>query len=139
MPRYAPRPGSKLRVGLNTILDRLVNLRLDPDYPTPTIKGFSFPRSGCGAHAASIRPNANAFRVRTSCVRRAQNGTEGRVPGCMLEDSDVANQPLDGAFQVDVRGRTQCVQRFDGLPSEPETTGGAGPVSWPRPEGSTCR
>ena len=32
----------ELRVGLNTILDRLVNLRLDPDYPTPTIKGFSF-------------------------------------------------------------------------------------------------
>lgn len=32
----------ELRVGLNTILDRLVNLRLDPDYPAPTIHGFSF-------------------------------------------------------------------------------------------------
>jgi cytochrome P450 len=32
----------ELRIGLNAILDRLVNLRLDPDFPAPTIQGFSF-------------------------------------------------------------------------------------------------
>jgi cytochrome P450 len=32
----------ELRVGLNAILDRLVNLRLDPDHPAPVIEGFSF-------------------------------------------------------------------------------------------------
>jgi len=32
----------ELRVGLDTILDRLPNLRLDPDQPTPVIEGFAF-------------------------------------------------------------------------------------------------
>jgi cytochrome P450 len=32
----------ELRVAVNAILDRLKNLRLDPDHPPPTISGFSF-------------------------------------------------------------------------------------------------
>ena len=32
----------ELRVGLDTILDRLANLRLDPDQPPPVIEGFAF-------------------------------------------------------------------------------------------------
>ena len=32
----------ELRVGLDTILDRLPNLRLDPDQPPPVIEGFAF-------------------------------------------------------------------------------------------------
>jgi cytochrome P450 len=32
----------ELRVGLDTILDRLPNLRLDPDLPAPVIEGFAF-------------------------------------------------------------------------------------------------
>ncbi|MGH9027527.1 MAG: cytochrome P450 [Acidimicrobiia bacterium] len=32
----------ELRVGLDTILDRLPNLRLDPDEPEPLIQGFAF-------------------------------------------------------------------------------------------------
>ena len=32
----------EMRVGLNAILDRLPNLRLDPDAAVPTIKGFAF-------------------------------------------------------------------------------------------------
>jgi cytochrome P450 len=32
----------ELRVGLNEVLDRLPDLRLDPDYPTPVITGFAF-------------------------------------------------------------------------------------------------
>lgn len=39
----------ELGVALNAILDRLVNLRLDPDYPPPTISGFSF-RSPAALH-----------------------------------------------------------------------------------------
>jgi cytochrome P450 len=32
----------ELRVGLDTILDRLPNLRLDPDQPAPVIEGYAF-------------------------------------------------------------------------------------------------
>jgi cytochrome P450 len=32
----------ELRVGLDVILDRLPNLRLDPDAPTPVIEGYAF-------------------------------------------------------------------------------------------------
>ena len=32
----------ELRVGLDAILDRLPNLRLDPDAPAPVIEGFAF-------------------------------------------------------------------------------------------------
>jgi cytochrome P450 len=32
----------ELRVGLDAIIDRLPNLRLDPDTPAPTIQGFAF-------------------------------------------------------------------------------------------------
>ena len=32
----------ELRVGLDTILDRLPNLRLDPDQPPPVIEGMAF-------------------------------------------------------------------------------------------------
>jgi cytochrome P450 len=32
----------EIRVGLDVLLDRLPNLRLDPAYPTPQIEGFSF-------------------------------------------------------------------------------------------------
>jgi cytochrome P450 len=32
----------ELRVGLDTIIDRLPNLRLDPDWPAPVIEGFAF-------------------------------------------------------------------------------------------------
>lgn len=32
----------ELRTGLNAILDRLTGLRLDPDYPAPSIEGFAF-------------------------------------------------------------------------------------------------
>jgi cytochrome P450 len=32
----------ELRTGLNAILDRLSNLRLDPDAPTPTVEGYAF-------------------------------------------------------------------------------------------------
>lgn len=32
----------EMRVGLDTILDRLPNLRLDPDQPLPVIEGFAF-------------------------------------------------------------------------------------------------
>jgi cytochrome P450 len=32
----------ELRVGVNAILDRLQNLRLDPNYPPPLIEGFAF-------------------------------------------------------------------------------------------------
>jgi cytochrome P450 len=32
----------ELRVGLNAVLDRLPDLRLDPDYPPPVITGFAF-------------------------------------------------------------------------------------------------
>jgi cytochrome P450 len=32
----------ELRVGLNAVLDRLPDLRLDPEYPPPTITGFAF-------------------------------------------------------------------------------------------------
>ena len=32
----------ELRVGLSEILDRLPNLRLDPDAPPPDIQGFAF-------------------------------------------------------------------------------------------------
>jgi cytochrome P450 len=32
----------ELRVGLSVILDRLPNLRLDPDEPAPEIQGLAF-------------------------------------------------------------------------------------------------
>jgi cytochrome P450 len=32
----------ELRIGLNAILDRLPQLRLDPDLPAPTIQGLAF-------------------------------------------------------------------------------------------------
>jgi len=32
----------ELRVGLDTILDRLPNLRLDPSQPVPVIEGMAF-------------------------------------------------------------------------------------------------
>jgi cytochrome P450 len=32
----------ELRTGLSAILDRLPNLRLDPDWPAPTIQGLAF-------------------------------------------------------------------------------------------------
>ena len=32
----------ELRVGLDAIIDRLPNLRLDPDWPSPIIQGFAF-------------------------------------------------------------------------------------------------
>ncbi|MFT4026076.1 MAG: cytochrome P450 [Novosphingobium sp.] len=32
----------ELKVALNAVLDRLENLRLDPDFPPPAIRGFSF-------------------------------------------------------------------------------------------------
>jgi cytochrome P450 len=32
----------ELRAGLGAILDRLPDLRLDPDGPTPEIQGFAF-------------------------------------------------------------------------------------------------
>jgi cytochrome P450 len=32
----------ELRVGLNAVLDRLRDLRLDPDYPVPAVTGFAF-------------------------------------------------------------------------------------------------
>jgi cytochrome P450 len=32
----------ELRAGLNAIIQRLPNLRLDPDAPAPVIEGFAF-------------------------------------------------------------------------------------------------
>jgi cytochrome P450 len=36
----------ELRIGLNAVLDRLPNLRLDPDFPPPSIKGLPFRSPG---------------------------------------------------------------------------------------------